>query len=77
MSSYLNAPDGAVYGFAPLPPAGPFWRGPERSPKTSIEGLYLASSYSGSGGYTGAILAGATAAEQVLAGTRPSSRNAS
>jgi phytoene dehydrogenase-like protein len=67
MSTYLNAPDGAVYGFAPLPPTGSFWRGAERSPKTPIEGLYLASSYAGSGGYTGAILAGATAARQVLA----------
>ena len=58
MSTYLNAPAGAVYGFAPLPPSGPIWRGPERSPATPIAGLYLASSYAGSGGYTGAILAG-------------------
>jgi phytoene dehydrogenase-like protein len=67
MNSYLNAPDGAVYGFAPLPPAGPFWKGAEGGPRTPIPGLYLASSYAGSGGYTGAILAGATAARQVLA----------
>jgi phytoene dehydrogenase-like protein len=66
MSTYLNAPDGAVYGFAPLPPRGPIWKGPERSPLTPIPGLYLASSYGGSGGYTGAILAGATAARQAL-----------
>ncbi len=66
MSSYLNAPEGAVYGFAPLPPAGPIWKGPERSPMTPIDGLYLASSYAGSGGYTGAILAGAAAARAVL-----------
>jgi phytoene dehydrogenase-like protein len=66
MSSYLNAPEGAVYGFAPLPPRGPIWRGPERSPQTAITGLYLASSYAGSGGYTGAILAGAAAAGDVL-----------
>jgi phytoene dehydrogenase-like protein len=68
MSSYLNAPDGAVYGFAPLPPTGSFWRGPERSPATPIPGLYLASSYAGSGGYTGAVLAGSAAAAKVLAG---------
>jgi phytoene dehydrogenase-like protein len=68
MSSYLNAPEGAVYGFAPLPPAGSIWKGPERSPKTPIDGLYLASSYAGSGGYTGAILAGAAAARTVLSG---------
>ena len=66
MSSYLNAPQGAVYGFAPLPPQGPIWKGSERSPRTAIPGLYLASAYAGSGGYTGAILAGATAAREVL-----------
>ncbi len=27
MNSYLNAPEGAVYGFAPLPPTGSFWQG--------------------------------------------------
>ena len=68
MSSYLNAPEGAVYGFAPLPPRGPIWKGTERSPKTAISGLYLASSYAGSGGYTGAILAGAAAADAALSG---------
>lgn len=66
MRSYLNAPDGAIYGFAPLPPAAPVWKGPDSTPKTPIPGLYLASSYAGSGGFTGAILAGATAADQVL-----------
>jgi phytoene dehydrogenase-like protein len=71
MLSYLNAPEGAVYGFAPHPPAGPIWKGPDSSPTTPVPGLYLASSYAGSGGYTGAILAGAAAARQVLA-ARPS-----
>ena len=65
MRNYLNAPDGAIYGFAPLPP-GPIWRGTGRSPKTPISGLYLASSYAGSGGFTGAILAGGTAADLIL-----------
>ncbi len=75
MTSYLNAPDGAVYGFAPLPPTGPIWKGPEHSPATPIPGLYLASSYGGSGGYTGAILAGADAAKRALAaGTRVSKK---
>jgi len=69
MHSYLNAPGGAVYGFAPLPPRGPIWKGWDRSPRTPIPGLYLASSYAGSGGYTGAILAGSTAARQVLKGS--------
>ena len=66
ISSYLNAPEGAIYGFAPSPPIGPIWRGVEQSPNTPIHGLYLASSYAGAGGFTGAILAGAAAAEQVL-----------
>jgi len=68
MSTYLNAPEGALYGFAPLPPSGPIWRGFERSPNTTITGLYLASAYAGVGGFTGAIMAGAAAAEKVLAG---------
>jgi phytoene dehydrogenase-like protein len=67
MRNYLNAPEGAVYGFAPLPPSRPIWRGPEGSPRTPIPGLYLASSYAGSGGFTGAILAGSAAADLVLA----------
>ena len=50
MSNYLNAPEGAIYGFAPLPPSGPIWKGPERSPKTAIPDLYLASSYAGPAG---------------------------
>jgi phytoene dehydrogenase-like protein len=66
MRNYLNAPEGAIYGFAPLPPTTPIWRGTGRSAKTPIPGLYLASSYAGSGGFTGAILAGGTAADLIL-----------
>ena len=47
MRNYLNAPEGAIYGFAPLPPTTPIWRGTGRSAKTPIPGLYLASSYAG------------------------------
>lgn len=63
MSSYLNAPQGAVYGFAPLP-------GTSHAPdaRTPIAGLYLASAYSGGGGFTGAISGGAAAADAILAG---------
>jgi phytoene dehydrogenase-like protein len=68
MSSYLNASEGAIYGFAPLPPSGPIWKGVDRSPNTAIAGLYLASSYAGSGGFTGAIQAGSAAAQSVLSG---------
>jgi phytoene dehydrogenase-like protein len=67
MKSYLNAPGGSIYGFAPLPPRTPIWRGVARSPKTPVPGLYLASSYAGSGGFTGAIMGGAAAAERILA----------
>ncbi len=69
MQSYLAAPFGAVYGFAPRPPSGPIWRGVERSPRTPVPHLYLASSYAGSGGFTGAILSGGTAADRILAET--------
>src|SRR3981189_2432269 len=34
---YLNAPDGAVYGFAPTPPRS-LWRMPARSPRTPVPG---------------------------------------
>jgi phytoene dehydrogenase-like protein len=63
----MNAPEGAVYGFAPVPPSGPIWKGIGRSPKTAITGLYLASSYAGAGGFTGAINSGASAADLVMA----------
>ena len=62
---YLNAPDGAVYGFAPTPPQSmqPIAR---RSPRTAIAGLYLASAYAGFGGYTGAVQAGGACADMIL-----------
>jgi phytoene dehydrogenase-like protein len=60
MSSYLNAPQGAVYGFAPTP-------GARGSAVTPIPGLYLASAYSGGGGFTGAIVGGAAAADAIVA----------
>ena len=66
MHHYLNAPQGALYGFAPFPPTHFPLKGPPRSPKTSIEGLWLASAYAGSGGFTGAIMSGATAAQMAL-----------
>lgn len=69
MQKYLNAPDGAVYGFAPLPPSGPIWRGQENSPSTRAQGVYLASAFAGFGGFTGAILAGSQAVDRILAGT--------
>jgi len=67
LNAYLNGAQGAIYGFAPVPPSGPIWKGYDRSPTTAIPGLYLASSYAGSGGFTGAIQAGAEAASLILA----------
>jgi all-trans-retinol 13,14-reductase len=66
--NFLNTPDGAIYGFAPLPPERPVWAGIPRSPSTPMPGLFLASSFAGGGGFTGAMLAGANAAELAIAG---------
>ena len=61
MHGFLNTPDGAVYGFAPLPPKRGIWAGIPRSPRTPVPGVYLASSFAGSGGFTGAMSSGADA----------------
>ena len=63
MASYLNTPEGAVYGFAPLPPETPILAGFPRTPHTPIGGLYLASAFGGEHGFNGAILSGAEAAQ--------------
>jgi phytoene dehydrogenase-like protein len=60
MRSYLNAPHGSVYGFAPVPHAEP-------SARTPLSGLYLTGSYAAAGGFNGAIAGGAAAADAVLA----------
>ncbi len=67
MERYLGTPGGAIYGFDPVPPAGPIWRGMPWSPKTPVKGLYLASSWGGSGGFSGAMAAGADAAGLAMA----------
>jgi phytoene dehydrogenase-like protein len=64
MVSYLNAPNGAAYGFAPLPPTEPL-KSP-RSPHTVIDRLYLASAYGGYGGYNGVIQAGQACADAIM-----------
>ncbi|MCX7900222.1 MAG: NAD(P)/FAD-dependent oxidoreductase, partial [Methylocystis sp.] len=74
MSSYLNTPQGAVYGFAPLPPQTPIIMGFPRRPTTPIGGLYLASAFGGEHGFNGAMLTGAEAArlaERCLAAGAP------
>ncbi|MCG6207125.1 FAD-dependent oxidoreductase [Rhodopseudomonas sp. HC1] len=65
VQQYLGAPEGSVYGFAPLPPDGS--GKPYRSPRTVLPGLYLASSYSGIGGHSGAIQSAALCADMILA----------
>ena len=62
---YLNAPDGAVYGFAPTPPAS-ISQSPFRSPRTAIPGFYLASAYAGFGGYTGVVQSAGVCADMIL-----------
>ncbi|HVQ66991.1 MAG TPA: NAD(P)/FAD-dependent oxidoreductase [Bradyrhizobium sp.] len=53
---YLNTPGGSLYGFAPES------RGFMPLAVTAIDGLYLASAFTGGGGFTGAILGGGWAA---------------
>jgi phytoene dehydrogenase-like protein len=60
---YLNASDGAVYGFAPTAPRS---RLPRRSPRTAVPGLYLASAYAGFGGYTGVVQSAGACADMIL-----------
>ena len=62
---YLNAPDGAVYGFAPTPPQAA-WSNPFRSPRTAVSGFYLASAYAGFGGYTGVVQSAGVCADMIL-----------
>lgn len=73
MHNFLNTPDGCVYGFAPLPPKRGIWAGIPRSPRTPATGIYLASSFAGSGGFTGAMSSGAAAAWMALAASNESS----
>jgi phytoene dehydrogenase-like protein len=62
VQQYLNAPGGAVYGFAPMPA-----RCGLHAPHTVVPGLYLASAYAGLGGYSGVIAAAAACADLILA----------
>jgi all-trans-retinol 13,14-reductase len=57
---YLNTPGGSLYGFAPES------RGFMPLAVTAINGLYLASAFTGGGGFTGAILGGGWAAHAAM-----------
>ncbi|NEW88872.1 NAD(P)/FAD-dependent oxidoreductase [Rhodopseudomonas sp. WA056] len=63
VQQYLGAPQGAVYGFAPLLPNSD---APYRTPRTTLPGLYLASAYAGIGGYSGVVQAAQGCAELIL-----------
>ena len=63
LANYLNTPGGAVYGFAPEGGVADVF---SFSPRTHIEGLWLASAYTFGGGFTGAMLGGAEAARQAI-----------
>ena len=62
---YLNTPGGGIYGFAPQT------RGFMPLPETAIDGLYLASAFTGGGGFTGAILGGGWAARAAMKAHAP------
>lgn len=66
MQNFLHTPQGAIYGFAPEPPRRGVWAGVPRSTLTPLPDIYLASSFAGSGGFTGAMLAGADAARRAV-----------
>ena len=68
---YLNTPGGSLYGFAPES------RGFMPLAATAIDGLYLASAFTGGGGFTGAILGGGWAARAAMraeANAKPDAR---
>ncbi len=67
MANFMNTPHGAVYGFAPLPFERSIWSGVPRTPKTPLPGVYLASSFAESGGFSGAMKSGANAARMAMA----------
>lgn len=67
MKTRLGTPNGEVYGFRPTPQRL-FGRPP--SAATAIDGLYLSSAYTVSGGYAGAMQGGLLASDEALRKTR-------
>ena len=65
VQQYLGAPQGAVYGFAPLTPRS-LSSALRQTPATPVPGLYLASAYAGFGGYTGVIQSAGACADMIL-----------
>ncbi len=52
MANFMNTPSGAVYGFAPAPFERGIWAGWSRSPRTPLQGVYLASAFAEGGGFS-------------------------
>ncbi len=71
MANFMNTPGGAIYGFAPLPFERRFWSGEPVNAKTPLKSIYLASSFAGAFGFSGAMRSGQVAAEAAM---RESSR---
>jgi phytoene dehydrogenase-like protein len=69
----LGTPTGEVYGFRPTP-ARLFSRPP--TPRTAVEGLWLASAYTVSGGFSGALHGGLLAGHAALGAVRRQERRA-
>jgi len=67
MATRLGTPSGEVYGFRPTP-SRLFGRAPTAA--TSIDGLWLSSAYTVSGGYSGAMHGGLMAADAALRSAR-------
>ena len=66
MHNFMNTPAGAIYGFAPLPFERGILRGMPISARTPIPGVYLASSFAGAFGFSGAMKSGAVAAQTAM-----------
>ena len=64
IKGYLGTPQGAVYGFAPVPRSLSDFR--QQTPATPVPGLYLSSAYTGFGGYTGVIQSAGVCADVIL-----------
>jgi phytoene dehydrogenase-like protein len=63
MHGYLNTPGGAVYGFSPgVSAIGALSSGP----RTAVPGIWLASAFTMSGGFTGSMMGGGLAATEAM-----------
>jgi phytoene dehydrogenase-like protein len=66
MANFMNTPGGAIYGFAPLPFERRVWGVERYSARTPLPSVYLASSFTGGFGFSGAMRSGAVAAKMAM-----------